>query len=118
VWARLHRLVLDQLGQQGLLDWSRAAVDSVRAKRKGELTGPNPTDRGKAGIKYHVLCDRNGLPLHVLATAPTPTTARCSRHCWTPTPACGNATDRAGRGGVRSSCTPTRATTIRGVAAT
>jgi transposase len=70
LWERLHRLVLDRLGQQGLLDWSRAAVDSVsvRAKRKGELTGPNPTDRGKAGTKYHVLCDRNGLPLHVLAT--------------------------------------------------
>ena len=40
----------------------------MRAKRKGELTGPIPTDRGKAGTKYHVLCDRNGLPLHVLAT--------------------------------------------------
>src|SRR4051794_41468104 len=28
---------------------------SVRAKRGGELTGPNPTDRGKAGTKYHVV---------------------------------------------------------------
>src|SRR4051812_40662195 len=27
---------------------------SVRAKHGGELTGPNPTDRGKAGTKYHV----------------------------------------------------------------
>ena len=71
VWQRLHRLVLDQLGQRGLLDWSRAAVDSVsvRAKRKGELTGPIPTDRGKAGTKYHVLCDRNGLPQR---TCPSP----------------------------------------------
>jgi len=25
---------------------------SVRAKRGGELTGPNPTDRGKSGTKY------------------------------------------------------------------
>jgi transposase len=41
---------------------------SVRAKRRGELTGPSPTDRGKAGSKYHVLCDRNGLPLHALIT--------------------------------------------------
>lgn len=32
---RLHQAVLDALGEQGLLDWSRAAVDSVsvRAKR-------------------------------------------------------------------------------------
>jgi transposase len=35
----------------------------------GELTGPNPTDRGKPGTKYHLLTDRNGLPLHVLASA-------------------------------------------------
>src|SRR6478735_5772869 len=27
---------------------------SVRAKRGGDLTGPNPTDRGKRGTKYHV----------------------------------------------------------------
>lgn len=35
VWARLHQVVLDRLGQQGLLDWSRTALDSVsvRAKR-------------------------------------------------------------------------------------
>jgi transposase len=35
VWDRLHQAVLDRLGQQGLLDWSRACLDSVsvRAKR-------------------------------------------------------------------------------------
>ncbi|MCO1660993.1 IS5 family transposase [Pseudonocardia humida] len=70
VWHEVHRVVLDRLGQAGVLDWSRAAVDSVsvRAKRGGEVTGPSPTDRGKAGTKYHVLCDRNGLPLNVLIT--------------------------------------------------
>jgi transposase len=68
VWQRLHRAVLDRLAQHDLLDWSRAAVDSVRAKRRGALTEPSPTDRGKAGSKYHVLCDRNGLPLHALIT--------------------------------------------------
>jgi hypothetical protein len=35
----------------------------------GELTGRSPTDRGKAGSKYHVLCDANGLPLHVMLSA-------------------------------------------------
>ncbi|WFG47319.1 IS5 family transposase [Pseudonocardia alni] len=70
VWGELHRVVLDRLGQAGVLDWSRAAVDSVsvRAKRRGEQTGPSPTDRGKAGSKYHVLCDRNGLPLHAVVS--------------------------------------------------
>jgi transposase len=37
VWDELHQRVLDRLGQQGLLDWSRAALDSVsvRAKKGG-----------------------------------------------------------------------------------
>ncbi|MGN2637877.1 IS5 family transposase [Nocardia takedensis] len=67
VWRRLHRAVLDELGGQGLIDWSRAVVDgaSVRAKKGGALTGPNPTDRGKPGSKLHVLTDRNGIPLAV-----------------------------------------------------
>src|SRR6266498_544926 len=35
VWQRLHHALLDQLGRQGQLDWSRASLDSlsVRAKR-------------------------------------------------------------------------------------
>jgi transposase len=77
VWQQLHQVVLDRLARQGLLDWSRAAVDSVsvRAKRRGELTGPSPTDRGKAGSKYHVLCDRNGLPLLADRRSPAPVRA-------------------------------------------
>ena len=42
---------------------------SVRAKRGGELTGPNPTDRGKAGTKYHVVVSTDGIPLGVVPSA-------------------------------------------------
>jgi transposase len=42
---------------------------SVRAKRGGELTGPNPTDRGKAGTKYHVAVATDGIPLAALPSA-------------------------------------------------
>ncbi|MET9155081.1 IS5 family transposase [Streptomyces griseoflavus] len=65
VWARLYRVVLDELGARGELDWSRCAIDSVsvRAAKRGPLTGPNPTDRGKLGSKIHLTTDRNGLPL-------------------------------------------------------
>ena len=42
---------------------------SVRAKRGGELTGPNPTDRGKAGTKYHVVISTDGIPLGVIPSA-------------------------------------------------
>jgi transposase len=38
LWRQLHHEVLDELGGQGLIDWSRAIVDGacVRAK-KGAL---------------------------------------------------------------------------------
>jgi hypothetical protein len=42
---------------------------SVRAKRGGEQTGPSPVGRGKAGSKYHVLVDRQGVPLAVQLSA-------------------------------------------------
>ncbi|WP_371856860.1 IS5 family transposase [Gandjariella thermophila] len=66
LWRRLHQRVLDELGRQGEIDWSRAILDaaSVRAKR-GDMTGPNPVDRGKPGSKIHALSDRTGLPLAV-----------------------------------------------------
>ena len=35
----------------------------------GEQTGPNSVDRGKLGSKYHVVVDRNGLPLAVRLSA-------------------------------------------------
>lgn len=38
VWARLHRVVLDELGALGQLDWSRCAIDSVSVRAaKGGL---------------------------------------------------------------------------------
>lgn len=35
LWRRLHRKVLDEFGQRGMIDWSRAVLDgaSLRAKR-------------------------------------------------------------------------------------
>ncbi|MCW7947010.1 transposase [Streptomyces hygroscopicus] len=32
VWARLHRVILDELGVRGELDWSRRAIDSVSVR--------------------------------------------------------------------------------------
>jgi transposase len=42
---------------------------SVRAKRGGDGTGPNPTDRGKRGTKYHVAVSGDGVPVACTATA-------------------------------------------------
>jgi transposase len=45
------------------------ARQRVRAGQKGgELTGPNPTDRGKPGTKRHVLVDTGGIPLALRLT--------------------------------------------------
>lgn len=32
---------------------------------KGDLTGPNPVDRGKYGSKIHLITERTGLPLSI-----------------------------------------------------
>ena len=36
--------------------------------KRGDLTGRNPTDRGKLGVKRHVLTDGRGVPLSVEIT--------------------------------------------------
>ncbi|WP_371674780.1 transposase [Streptomyces sp. NBC_00289] len=43
VWAKLHRLVLDELGSRGELDWSRCAIDSVNILSSAELPSPRAT---------------------------------------------------------------------------
>ena len=64
---RHRRILLDYAQQHGCLDWSRSALDSISipTPRGGAHTGPNPTDRGKAGSKLHLLIDGQGLPLAI-----------------------------------------------------
>jgi IS5 family transposase len=50
-YARLHRR------------WQRSG------SKKGRCTGPNPTDRAKAGSKHHLLVEAHGFPLAELLTA-------------------------------------------------
>src|SRR3954451_6931334 len=69
---RVH-VALVRMGRAGpgvAASWD-VVVDScsVRAKRGGELTGPNPTDRGKAGTKYHIVASTDGIPLGVVPSA-------------------------------------------------
>ena len=64
--AKVHALLVGML--RGHPDLILDAC-SVRAKRGGDLTGPNPTDRGKRGTKYHVAVDGDGVPVACAATA-------------------------------------------------
>ncbi|RKH46771.1 IS5 family transposase [Corallococcus sicarius] len=71
VWEQLQARLLDALGLRGKVGFSRASIDSssMRASKKGALTGPSPTDRAKAGSKHHLLVEVHGLPLTESVTA-------------------------------------------------
>jgi putative transposase len=53
------------------IEWKWASLDSaiVKAPKGGDATGPNPTDRGKSGVKRHILTDGRGVPLSAEITA-------------------------------------------------
>ena len=67
VWHKAHCHLVAVLGERGLLNLGRVVLDSssCRAQAGGEHTGPNPTDRAKAGCKRHLLTDAYGIPLVV-----------------------------------------------------
>jgi putative transposase len=44
----------------------RARLGHCEGAERGDLTGPNPTDRAKCGTKRHVLTDGRGVPLSVV----------------------------------------------------
>jgi transposase len=70
VWERLHKVLLDRLGEADRIDWERASLDLGfhPGKKGGEKTGKNPTDKGKAGSKRHLVSDRRGIPLAVMTS--------------------------------------------------
>src|SRR5882724_7593943 len=65
VWSQLYQILLARLDQSDKIDWSRASIDSTFARAFGgvEESGPNPTDRGRPGVKQHILVDAQGIPL-------------------------------------------------------
>jgi transposase len=71
--ARVHAVLLRMArsGPEAAAQALDIVVDScsVRAKHGGDLTGPNPTDRGKRGTKYHIVVSTEGLPLGAVASA-------------------------------------------------
>jgi transposase len=71
VWDRLLDVLLADLHRADRIDWSRAAIDASLTRAFGgvEGSGPNPTDRGRPGVKHHVVVDGQGTPLLVDRTA-------------------------------------------------
>jgi transposase len=85
VFDRLHLELLDRLGRRGLLDWSRAAIDtySLRARSGGAMwaqirstvASPAPSST------WSTTPSESRWPPRL--TPPTSTTASCSRRCST-----------------------------------
>jgi len=64
--AQVHAMLVSMLrGHPDLI----LDTCSVRAKRGGDFTGRNPTDRGKRGSKYHIATDGDGVPVACIVTA-------------------------------------------------
>jgi hypothetical protein len=93
---------------------ARAWTRSACPPDGGALTGPNPTDRGKPGSKYHLLVDRSGLPMAAGCLLPIPMTRCCWSLWWT---RCRRSRARVagpgGHAGGLPSCTVTTVTTTR-----
>jgi len=47
----------------------RDRFDQPAGGQRGDLTGPNPVDRGKNGSKIHMITERTGLPISVAISA-------------------------------------------------
>jgi transposase len=64
VFDALHLVVLDQLGEQGQVDWSRASVDtmSVRARRGGTTWAQIPSIVASLGASSTWFATAAGCP--------------------------------------------------------
>jgi putative transposase len=80
VWASVFKLMLELYDKLRHIQWRWQALDSksVSAPLGGELTGKNPTDRGKLGSKWHVLVDQRGAPLALTISAANTHDKRCA----------------------------------------
>src|SRR5215469_2892859 len=67
VFLKLWQVGVEQFDELCGIDWDWLSMDGVMTKAPlgGEKTGPNPTDRGKSGVKRSVLTEGHGIPIAV-----------------------------------------------------
>ena len=65
VFLELWRTGLERYDELKGLDWSWLSMDGALTKSPlgGGKTGPNPTDRGKTGVKRSLLTEAQGIPV-------------------------------------------------------
>lgn len=68
VFLTLWQAGVEQFDELCGIDWDWLAMDGAMSKAPlgGEKTGPNPTDRGKSGVKRSVLTEGHGVPIGVV----------------------------------------------------
>jgi putative transposase len=71
IFRRLFERIVEYYDDVCGAQWEWASLDSamVKAPKGGDATGPNPTDRGKSGVKRHIVTDEIGVPLAAEITA-------------------------------------------------
>ena len=71
VWERLHRVLLDRLGEADQIEWERACLDSasIPAKRGARKPARIRRIKEREGTKRHLVSDRRGIPLCVMISA-------------------------------------------------
>lgn len=67
IFLRLWQAGVGQFDELQGIDWSWLSMDGAMTKAPlgGERTGPNPTDRGKDGVKRSLLTEGHGVPIGV-----------------------------------------------------
>lgn len=65
VFLKLWQAGLEQFEETCGIDWQWLSMDGAMTKAplSGEKTGPNPTDRGKSGVKHSLLTEGHGVPI-------------------------------------------------------
>ena len=65
VFLQLWQAGVEQFDEWKGIDWAWLSMDGAMTKAPlgGEMTGPNPTDRGKSGAKRSLLTEGHGVPI-------------------------------------------------------
>lgn len=70
VFTELKLLALHAYDKMLGLNFSNISMDGciTKAPNGGDLAGPSPVDRGKGGMKRHLLTEGNGIPVYTILT--------------------------------------------------
>jgi putative transposase len=81
VFLKLWQAGVSQFDELKGLDWAWLSMDGALTKAPlgGEETGPNPTDRGKSGVKRSLLNEGHGVPMGLAVAGANRTDMKLAR---------------------------------------